>query len=126
MTKLKAKFKVAKSNKLDIGKRASAARAEVARLRSLVKAEEAKVSKLEEGMQVAEMAISSIGNQAMRKAKQITSTTVEAGKWSTLVAKTQHDKRTTEQKWTTLKTQLDFLYFITTNFISCNFLFLSL
>ena len=49
------------------------------------------------------MAISSFGNQAMQKAKLIASTTVEAGKWSTLVAKAKRDKGTTEQKLTALK-----------------------
>ena len=104
VTKLNAKFEVAKVNKIDMDKRASRARAELAKLCSLVEAEETKVAKLEDGMQVAEMAISSVGNQAMLKAKQIASTTVEVGKWSNLVAKAPHEKGTAEQKWTTLKT----------------------
>ena len=80
VTKLKAKFEVAKAKKLDIGKRASAARADASRLCSLVEAEELKATKLEEGLQVTEMAISSVGDQAIQKAKQIASTTVEVGK----------------------------------------------
>ena len=109
MTRLKAEFEMAKANKLDIGKQTWAARAEIARLCSLVKAEEAKVAKLEKGMQVTNMAISSVDDQAIQKAKQIASTTIEAGKWSTLVAKAQRDKGADEKKWTILKTQLDFL-----------------
>ena len=50
VTKSKAKFEVAKAKKLDIGKRASAARAKAVRLCSLVEAEETKATKLEEGL----------------------------------------------------------------------------
>ena len=75
----------------------------------MVEVEEAKVAKLDKGMQVVEMAISSIGNQAMQKAKQIASTIAEARKWFTLFAKAQHDRGVTDKKWTTLKIQLDFL-----------------
>ena len=46
MTKLKAKFEIAKAKKLEMGKRASAAWVKVARLRSLAKTEEAKATKL--------------------------------------------------------------------------------
>ena len=88
---------------------ASAARAEVARLHSLVEAEEAKAAKLEEGLQVPKMAISSVGDQAIQKAKQIASNTVEVGKCSTLVTKALHDEGAAKKKWTTLKTQIDVL-----------------
>ena len=103
VTKLKAKFEVAKAKKIDLEKRASAAQAEVTRLRSLVEKEEAKLPKLEDRMKVANMVIFSVGNQALEKAKVLASTKVEAGKWSTLVAKAQRDKETTKRKWTALK-----------------------
>ena len=71
VTKLKAKFEIAKAKKLEMGKRASAARAEAARLHSLAEVEEAKATKLEEGMQVADRAISSVSDQALQEAKQL-------------------------------------------------------
>ena len=109
VSKLKAKFKVANAKKMDLEKRASATWEGVTRLRSLVETEEAKLANLEDDMKVAELAISNIGNHAIKKAKVIASTKVEAGKWSTLVAKAQRDKETTNQKWKDLKNQLEFL-----------------
>ena len=64
---MKAKFEVAKAKKIDMGKRASAARVEAARLHSLAEAQEAKVAELKKGMQVAKMAISSVGDQALQR-----------------------------------------------------------
>ena len=87
---------MAKAKKMDLDKRVSAARVEITRICSSVEIEEAKLARLEDGMKVIDMAISSVGNQAMEKAKAIASTKVEAGKWSTLVAKAQYDKETTE------------------------------
>ena len=101
---------MAKGKKIDIGKRASAARAEVAILHSLAEVENAKAAKLEKGMQIAEKAISSVGEQALQKANQIASITDEAAKWSTFVSKAQRDKVTIDKKYETLKSQLaDFL-----------------
>ena len=54
-------------------------------------------------MQGADRAISSVGDQALQEAKQLASTTAEAGKWSTLIAKAQKDKVTAVKKWVTLK-----------------------
>ena len=79
---------------------------EVTKLKAKFEVAEAK---LEDGMKVADMAISFVSNQAMEKEKAITSTKVEARKWSTLVSKAQRDKETTKWKWTALKNQLDFL-----------------
>ena len=59
---MRAKFEVAKAKKIDLDKKASVARAEVARLHSLVETEEAKLAKLEDGMKMADMAISSVVN----------------------------------------------------------------
>ena len=50
VTRLKAKFEMAKAKKMKMGKRASTTRAEAARLRSLAEAEKTKAIKLEEGM----------------------------------------------------------------------------
>ena len=79
-------------------RRASAARDEVERLRSLVKAEEAKVTKLEEGMKPTDKAISFVGEQALQEARQLALTKAEAAKWSTLVSKAKKDKSSSEQK----------------------------
>ena len=75
----------------------------------MAEAEEAKAAKLKEGVQVVEMTISSIGDQALQKAKKIASTTTETGKWTTLIAKAQRDKGVAKKKWATIKFQLDFL-----------------
>ena len=72
---------------MELEKRAVAAREDVARLCSLVKTEETKLVNLEDGVKVADLAISNVGNQAMQKAKLIASAKVEVGKWSILVAK---------------------------------------
>ena len=109
VTRFKAKFEVAIVKKINLDKRVSVSREEVAKLRSLVEAEETKLTILKEAMKIADMAISSVGDQAMQKAKLIASTNITAGILSTLVAKVQCDKETIEQKCTALKTHLDFL-----------------
>ena len=106
LNKLKAKFELAKAKKQEMERRASAARDEVERLRSLVEAEEAKVTKLEEGMKAADKAISSAGEQALSEARQLALSKPEAAKWFTLVSKDQKDKSSFEQKWEALKSQL--------------------
>ena len=103
VTQLKAKFERAKAKKLEMGKRASTARAEAARLRLLADEEEAKALKLEEGMQVTDKAISSAGAQALQEAKQLALTKAKAAKWSTLVSKAQKEKSSTKIKWESLK-----------------------
>ena len=93
---MKTKFKATKAKKIDLEKKASATREEVVRLRSLVETEEAKLANLEGGMKVADQTISNIGTQAMQKGKALASTKVEAGKWSTLVAKAQRNRENIE------------------------------
>ena len=87
-------------------RRASTARDEVERLRSLAEAEEANATKLKEGVQAANRAISSTGEQALQEARHLASTKAEAAKWSTLVLKSHKDKSSTEQEWETLESQL--------------------
>ena len=64
---------------------------------------------MDDGVKVADPAISNVGNQAIQKTKLIASTKVEAGKWTTLVVKAQRDKEIIKYKWNTLKSQLEFL-----------------
>ena len=80
VNKLKAKFELAKARRQEMEKRPSVARAEIERLRSLVEAEEAKVTKLEEGMKAADKAISSAGEQALSETRQLALSKAEAAK----------------------------------------------
>ena len=89
---------------MDISKTTLVAQAEAARICSLAEAQEAKAGKLEEGIQVTELAISYVGDQALQKAKKIALTTIEAGKLSTLIVQAQQAKGATN-----IKSQLDFL-----------------
>ena len=64
----------------------------------MVEKGKAKLINLVGGIKVADLAIFDIGNQAMQKAKHISSIKAKARKWSTLMAKAQCDKKTTKQK----------------------------
>ena len=101
VNKLKAKFELAKAKKQEMEKRASVARAGVERLHLLLEVEEAKVTKLEDGMKATDKAISSPGEQ-----RQLASSKAKAEKWTKLVSKAKKDKSSSEQKWETLKFQL--------------------
>ena len=106
VSKLKAKFELAKAKKQEMEKRTSAAQAEAERLRLLLEAEEAKIAKLEEGMKAVDKAISSAGEQALSETRQLASSKADAAKWTRLIAKAQKDQSTSEQKWEALKLHL--------------------